>query len=343
LWVTTRDTLNLRTGPGTNFDVLTKVPHSTNVIAKARSVDGSWLRVTYNDLTGWLAVQFLNVAGDVTALPVGDSASISTPVGEDETVTAMNTAAINVRAEPSSSALSLGTLRSDSTILLTGRAGGVNNLWVRFTFEGQDAWVAAWLLEISGDVNALPELSSPQLGDTFNVYTDYTARDNHYYPSGWMADIGDITMNERWSEACHSGDTCIQITYTPQGHGPNECPYSPPCKWAGVYWLNEGWGNIPNAGFNLAGFTRLTFWARTDNPNMFAEFKVGGVEGEYPDSLRPARSTGVIQLSSEWTQYEIDLSNAELTHINGGFVWVTNWAGANGGGTLYLDDIQFLK
>ncbi len=31
----------------------------------------------------------------------------------------------------------------------------------------------------------------------FVVYTDKNARDNHYIPSGWMGDYGDIKLNDQ--------------------------------------------------------------------------------------------------------------------------------------------------
>src|SRR3989338_4324583 len=78
----------------------------------------------------------------------------------------------------------------------------------------------------------------------FNVYTERSARDNHYIPSGWMGDWGDIKLDTGWKDNPHSGVNCIKITYTAdkkQGAG-----------WCGIFWQNpaNNWGTKPG-GFDL--------------------------------------------------------------------------------------------
>ena len=50
--------------------------------------------------------------------------------------------------------------------------------------------------------------------ETFKVYTEKWAKDNHYFASGWMGDYGDIEINEGFITNAHSGKTCLKITYT---------------------------------------------------------------------------------------------------------------------------------
>jgi hypothetical protein len=60
------------------------------------------------------------------------------------------------------------------------------------------------------------------------VYTDGYDPGNHYVPSGYMGDVGAISMNQTWTRGPHDGKTCIQVKYSgpvPGGVG-----------WAGVYW-----------------------------------------------------------------------------------------------------------
>jgi len=190
-----------------------------------------------------------------------------------------------------------------------------------------------------------PRVSPEQ---AFNVYTDAEAPDNHFTPSGYMGDTGDITVNEVWADHPHSGTSSLKITYSAEGKGPNECPFAPPCKWAGVYWQTppDNWGTVPNAGFDLRGFRKITFWARSDTEARI-EFKVGGITGPYPDSIQPARSSGIKTLSPEWQPFEINLEDANLSYVIGGFLWVTNWnnneisEGNPKTLVFYLDDIRF--
>ena len=66
-----------------------------------------------------------------------------------------------------------------------------------------------------------------------NVYTDKTAKDNHYAPSGWMGDTGDIKIDAGWKDNPHSGDTCIKVSYTAeqkQGAGWGRAYHDRRCK-----------------------------------------------------------------------------------------------------------------
>jgi len=160
-----------------------------------------------------------------------------------------------------------------------------------------------------------------------------------------MGDLGDIHLQTDYIYTVHSGSTAIQVTYDAQGKGPWTCGHTPPCRWAGVYWQEpeNNWGALPG-GYDLTGATSLTFWVRGENGGEKVKFFVGGIGtcgDEYPDSLRPAVSTEVISLTSDWQKYEIDLRGQELSRIIGGFGWSANQCSNPDGATFYLDDIVF--
>ena len=155
-----------------------------------------------------------------------------------------------------------------------------------------------------------------------------------FYSGGWMGDWGDITLDDASTDNPHSEPICIKITYSAarsQGEG-----------WAGIYWQypDKNWGDKPD-GRDLTGATQLTFWARGEKGGEKAEFKVGGITGKYPDSIQPPVSTGITVLSDKWQQYTIDLTGKDLSHIIGGFCWVTNKDQNPHGCTIYLDDIRY--
>ncbi|MFA5090885.1 MAG: hypothetical protein WC510_07715 [Candidatus Omnitrophota bacterium] len=171
----------------------------------------------------------------------------------------------------------------------------------------------------------------------FGVYSDKGARDNHYIPSGWMGDYGDIKLNDQSTDNPHSGKACIQFAYTAkksQGQG-----------WAGVYWQNpaNNWGT-KKGGFDLTGMTKLTFWARgAKGGEILQKFKVGGIgmgtKVTYPDSAEV--EIGPIELTDTWKQYTINLAGKDLSYISGGFGWVAT-ADLNPNGCIfYVDDIKF--
>ncbi|UCB56793.1 MAG: hypothetical protein JSV30_06270 [Candidatus Omnitrophota bacterium] len=171
------------------------------------------------------------------------------------------------------------------------------------------------------------------LDKIFNVYTDKRAPDNHFAPSGWMGDFGDVSLNDQYMKEPHSGSTSIQISYSAersQGAG-----------WAGMFWQNppNNWGE-KMGGFDLTGYNKLTFWARGENGGEAIEkVKVGGIKGTYPDSLEVG--IGPLVLSNEWKEYSINLVDQDLSYVSGGFCWISASRLNPNGATFYFDDIRF--
>jgi hypothetical protein len=167
----------------------------------------------------------------------------------------------------------------------------------------------------------------------FVVYLDKNSRENHYIPSGWMGDYGDVKINDQSMDNPHSGTTCIRFEYSgkkSQNKG-----------WAGVYWQNpaNNWGD-KKGGFDLTGMAKLTFWARgAKGTEIIQKFLVGGIEGMYPDST--SVEMGPIELTDTWKQYTINLVNKDISYISGGFGWVTTSDLNPEGAIFYLDDIKF--
>ncbi|MDD5021279.1 MAG: hypothetical protein PHR82_03960 [Endomicrobiaceae bacterium] len=176
------------------------------------------------------------------------------------------------------------------------------------------------------------ESAAPQFAP-LAIYIENASKDNHFAPSGWMGDYGDIKLNLACMETPKNGRTCIKITYNAkmsQGAG-----------WAGIFWQQpaNNWGN-KKGGYNLTGAKKLSFWARGANGGeKIAEFKVGGITGEYPDS--DSQSMGPIELTKEWTQYTLDLTGKDLSYVVGGFAFSASKDDNPNGFVLYLDDIIF--
>lgn len=168
----------------------------------------------------------------------------------------------------------------------------------------------------------------------FPVYSDAKSLTNHYYPSGFMGDYGDIKFDGKSSANPRSGTTSIQIVYSPNA--------SQGARWAGIYWQNpvNNWG-AKDGGYDLTGARRLTFWARGEKGGeRIEQFKVGGMtEGKFADS--DMASLGPVILTNKWEQYTIDLAGKDLSSISGGFSWATNLDVQVDGITFYLDDIQY--
>ena len=185
------------------------------------------------------------------------------------------------------------------------------------------------------------------------VYRDFGDTENHYTQKALMAGMDASLvrdMNENWRENPYSGSSCIrceQITH--EG------------DWGGWLFLNgylpEG-SNVPELndgtadgqGLDLSGAERLTFFARGERGGEQVEFFTCGFGYNsewnvqvvpFPDSSMK-RSTGVVTLTREWTQFSIDLSSADMSSIVCGFGYVLKGnAPGNREKVCYLDEIRF--
>lgn len=192
--------------------------------------------------------------------------------------------------------------------------------------------------DVSLDVGKLTETAreKAQPGfDPFYVYKDIGSRDNHYIPSGFMPNGECLTFNDKWTENCQSGSTCMKIEYDVECSRLSQ-------KWAGIYWLNppNNWGS-KKGGFNLTGASKLTFWAKGEvGGEVIQEVTIGGISGNYPDT--DTAVIGPVILSNEWRQYTIDLRGKDLSYISGGFSWSTSEdVNPDAACTFYIDEVKY--
>ncbi len=190
----------------------------------------------------------------------------------------------------------------------------------------------------------------------FYVYDDFISAGNHFVERARMGEPGDdqaaLPMDEAWTNQPASGNTCIRCRFK---SGRN--------NWGGWVFMNGAWGfkderpqlnwgNVPNAGVDLRGATRLTFRARGEQGGERVSFfcfgagrvhYTGKPNQPYPDSA-PKQSTGCITLTREWREYTIPIDQLDLRYCLIGFGWQTK-ATLNDRRDIvfYLDDIGFDK
>ena len=161
-----------------------------------------------------------------------------------------------------------------------------------------------------------------------------------YYPSrGLMGDIGDIMKDEE------PGNHLIRMTYEAKGRGPHEWEYKyidgkinpNPCGFAGIMLLDGDWGQTPGAGYDLRGFTTISWEARSLSGDAFVQFVAGGanwiwdektktkVAAPYPDLL-PNLQLREPPLTGQWRHFEFPLDkNAtakDLQAVVAPFGWI---------------------
>lgn len=66
----TKGVTNLRTGPGTNYDVAGSLPAGSKVEITGKNPDGSWLKVKVNEQEVWLSASLVNQTGPTDRIAV---------------------------------------------------------------------------------------------------------------------------------------------------------------------------------------------------------------------------------------------------------------------------------
>lgn len=166
----------------------------------------------------------------------------------------------------------------------------------------------------------------------FYIYKDAFHRANHYCPSGWMGDYGDIRIKENWKKNPKEGKSCFKIIYNAKR--------AQNAGWAGIYWQNppNNWGTV-KGGYDLSKAKKLFFYARGEKGGELVEFKMGGITGKYSDT--GMATTGPVELTKEWKLYEIDLTDIELSYISGGFCVVFSAQMDPDGCAFYIDEVYY--
>ena len=111
--------------------------------------------------------------------------------------------------------------------------------------------------------------------------------------------------------------------------------------WSGIFWQNpaNNWGQM-KGGYNLTGAKSLKFWARGEKGGELITFNCGGMTGgKYYDTA--LATIGLVQLTTNWKQYGIDLRNEDLSYICGGFSVTFAMAQNPKGAVFYLDNICY--
>ncbi|MEM7457183.1 MAG: glycoside hydrolase family 2 TIM barrel-domain containing protein [Planctomycetota bacterium] len=191
-----------------------------------------------------------------------------------------------------------------------------------YVTDGNGAAIANYPLRVESRVVA----SSSAVPLPYSLYSEASG-EMAYYPSGFMGSTDSIEVTLDCTEEPAAGQTCVK------------CVYDRTDDWGGVVWQNpeNDWGDV-DGGLNLTGANKLTFRARGSSGGEEIAFGVGliGRDKPYFDTTRKEIK---LTLTSQWQQYEIDLSSADMTRIKSGFYW--SLAGQGRPLTFYLDDITF--
>lgn len=148
--------INIRAAPGVNASSIGILPAGEKVTAVGRNSGNNWIQIQFGSTTGWVAAWLTVYSGDTALLPI---VSIDEPEPQGTPPFVMTSPFnVNMRATPGISGAILNTIPFTDQAVAYGR----NDLssWINVEYNGTTGWVAAWLVMLDGDSNALPILVS---------------------------------------------------------------------------------------------------------------------------------------------------------------------------------------
>jgi SH3-like domain-containing protein len=161
------DEVNVRRGPGRDFETLGRLDEGATAPVVAKSSDDAWWQIEFEaegneSGLGWIAAEFANFSGNAKAIPVATSPPTITPTPTPIIAGIIRADdAINVRAEPSLDAESVGGMYLGDTANVLGISADGN--WWQIEFpDGPEGvgWVTIEFVTFEGDKELAPIFTS---------------------------------------------------------------------------------------------------------------------------------------------------------------------------------------
>jgi N-acetylmuramoyl-L-alanine amidase len=139
--------VNVRSGPGINYDVVGQLDVGEEAPALARNNrSNDWLYIEHEIVNGWVAYFTVDVIGDAGTLP------IRVPDGNGEELVAPTSLIrarynIRVRETPDSASAIIGLVDFDSRVTPVARSE--DGRWLYIAYENIEGWALTELFEIS--------------------------------------------------------------------------------------------------------------------------------------------------------------------------------------------------
>ncbi len=163
--VTTASFLNIRSGPGANFDVIGRVAYGASFNLLGRNADNSWAQISIpGGVTGWVSTRYISASAYISSLPLVSNTGVfptypqAAPIdsaisgGQTGIVTAPSLA---VRYGPANYFGSFKIIHSGEGVSLIGRSG--SGIWLLVQLaNGSTGWVATGYIYTAFPIDLLP-------------------------------------------------------------------------------------------------------------------------------------------------------------------------------------------
>jgi N-acetylmuramoyl-L-alanine amidase len=164
--VVNAEILNVRSGPGLNFDPFATLALSQTVALEGRDAAGGWLQIRLPDnRLGWVSSAFISSGLQIATLP--EVAPATTPITSTAPVTGVgglaqgvvvNANPLNVRSGPGLNFSPIATLPLNQAVTLEGRDAAGGWLQVRLP-DNRLGWVSSAFISANLDIDTLPNVT----------------------------------------------------------------------------------------------------------------------------------------------------------------------------------------
>lgn len=151
--VVANDIARLRSGPGTDYELLGELAQGAQLTLAARNEAGDWWQVCcVNDQPGWISADLVTLQGSAEGVAVAANippppTPTPSPTPQPEIVVA--NPRVNVRSQPAADAPVLGQVLQGQRLPIVGR-DETGDWWQVCCYEGNAVWVAGEVVRAEG-------------------------------------------------------------------------------------------------------------------------------------------------------------------------------------------------
>ncbi|WP_144460664.1 SH3 domain-containing protein [Siminovitchia fortis] len=154
-YIVTADSLNVRTGDGTNYPTIGSLKKNAQVKVTGKTSKG-WYQFSFKGKTGYVSGAYLKVK-PAAAKPAPKPQSNQIKVSKASGTYIVTANSLNVRSGNSTKFSSLGSLKKNNQVTVTGKT---SNNWYQFKFKGKTGYVSGAYLKAK-PVAAKPAAKKP--------------------------------------------------------------------------------------------------------------------------------------------------------------------------------------
>lgn len=143
--------LNVRSGPGVTYSVITVASQGQTVMLLGRNANSSWVKIRLgNNTEGWVNASLLTANVAISSLPLADS-----PAAPEPPVPVAPGAVLSLRSGPGLNYPVTGSVYQGLQVNAIGRNADSTWLKVRLS-DGQEGWIGAQYVQLSIPIGNLP-------------------------------------------------------------------------------------------------------------------------------------------------------------------------------------------